>query len=94
MFVAGEGAAGILAAYAAVCEPEIAGVLVSKPPLTHQGNDAPQLLNVLRVCDIPDVLGMLAPRSLSLDGVPADALDKVVAAYTAAGAASKLTIKP
>ncbi len=64
VYVAGEGPAGVLAAYAALWEPEIAGVIVSKPPLGHSEADAPPLLNVLRVCDIPDVLGMLAPARL------------------------------
>jgi dienelactone hydrolase len=94
VYVAGTGAAGILAAYAAFWEPDVAGVIVSQPPLTHQGLDAPQLLNVLRVCDVPDVLGLLAPRSLAIDGTPANAREKIVAYYKAASASDKLLIQP
>ena len=64
VYVFGEGPAGVLAAYAALWEPEIAGAILNNPPLGHMEADAPALLNVLRVCDIPDVLGMLAPRPL------------------------------
>ena len=94
VYVAGTGAASLLAAYAAFCESDVAGVIASQPPLTHQGHDAPQLLNVLRVCDVPDVLGLLAPRSLAIDGVPAKAVEKVVAYYKSAGASDKLAIQP
>ncbi len=93
LYVAGEGAAGVLAAYAALWESEIAGVIASNPPVSHMDDKAPQFLNVLRVCDIPDILGMLAPRPLTLRGVPRNALDKAVAIYTAAGAAKNLDVR-
>jgi dienelactone hydrolase len=93
VFVLGEGAAGVVAAYAALWEPEIAGVILNEPMLSHTKAEAPQFLNVLRVCDVPDVLGMLAPRVLTVYGVshPVDGghdkvLEKVAEIYTAAGA--------
>jgi dienelactone hydrolase len=86
VFVLGEGAAGVLAAYAALLEPEIAGVILNEPPLTHMDDDAPQFLNVLRVCDVPDVLGMLAPRTLTICSNRSDVLRKVAEIYTAADA--------
>jgi len=93
VYVAGEGAAGVLAAYAALWEPEIAGVIIGSPPLSHMDAKAPPLLNVLRVCDMPDVLGMLAPRPLTIYGVKADALEKVAAIYAAAGDRAKFVVK-
>jgi hypothetical protein len=47
-------------------------------------------LNVLRVCDVPDSLGLIAPRPLTL--IDADAADfkRTAAAYVAAGASEKL----
>ncbi|MEJ2703873.1 MAG: prolyl oligopeptidase family serine peptidase [Sedimentisphaerales bacterium] len=93
VYVSGDGAAGVLAAYAALWEPEIAGVIASNPPLTHMDNEAPQFLNVLRVCDIPDVLGMLAPRTLTVSGVPSDALKKVAEIYAAAGASESFNVQ-
>jgi dienelactone hydrolase len=93
IYVAGEGPAGVLAAYAALWEPEIAGVILNKPPLSHMEADAPALLNVLRVCDIPDVLGMLAPRPVVVYAAPSPSLDKTAAIYQAAGAAGKFSRK-
>jgi dienelactone hydrolase len=92
--VAGEGSAAVLAAYAALLEPQIAGVIAISPPVTHMNPDAPQFLNVLRVCDIPDVLGMLAPRPLALQGFDGAAAAKVAQIYAAAGAADKLQQEP
>ncbi|MBN2476159.1 MAG: prolyl oligopeptidase family serine peptidase [Pirellulales bacterium] len=93
VLVAGEGAGGVLAAYAALWEPEIAGVIVASPPLTHMDNDAPQLLNVLRVCDVADALGMIAPRPLSVHGVSPQKLAKVAAIYAAAKASESLSVE-
>jgi len=88
--VLGEGPAGVLAAYAAVLEPDISGVIADKPPLSHMDDEAPQFLNVLRVCDIPDVLGMIAPRKLVVHSGSAVRLDKVRKIYSAADASAKL----
>ncbi len=93
VYTTGEGAAGVLAAYAALWEPEIAGVMLDKPPLTHMADDAPPLLNVLRVCDVPEVLGMLAPRPLTVYGTSRKELDKVAAIYASAGDPKNLVIK-
>ncbi len=51
---------------------------------------APVLLNVLRVCDIPEVLGMLAPRPLTIIGSRGMNMTKASAAYAAAGVPGKL----
>jgi dienelactone hydrolase len=91
VYLLGEGPAGVLAAYAAVWEPEIAGVILNKPPLSHMEADAPAILNILRVCDIPDVLGMLAPRPLTVYGPPSPSLDRTAAIYQAAGAAGEFS---
>jgi len=93
VYVLGEGAAGVLAAYAALWEPEIAGVILNKPPLSHMDVESPQFLNVLRVCDVPDVLGMLAPRALTIYGNRSDMLEKVAKIYSAAGASTSFVQK-
>jgi dienelactone hydrolase len=89
--VIGRGRAGILAAYAALFEPSIAEVVVVDPPASHR--DGPIFLNVLRVLDIPDALGLLAPRALTLVNAKDKAFDRTVRIYKAAGAAKKLTRK-
>jgi dienelactone hydrolase len=88
--VLGEGSAGVLAAYAALWEPDISAVVLNRPPLSHMNNEAPQFLNVLRVCDVPDVLGMLAPRQLTVYGGNAEESEKVVRIYNVAGTPDKL----
>ena len=55
--------------------------------------DCPQFLNVLRVCDFPDVLGLLAPRSLTIRGGPEKVRDRVRQIYVAAEASKKLEIE-
>ncbi len=93
VYVAGKGHAGLIAAYAAALDDSIAGVTIIDPPTTHMDNAAPQLLNVLRVCDVPDALGLVAPRPLTLIGAAADDFGASRAVYSAAGAAERLTIK-
>jgi hypothetical protein len=90
IYILGEGAAGVLAAYAALWEPQIAGVILNKPVLSHNNAGAPQFLNVLRVCDVQDALGLLAPRPLTIYGGGGEALEKVAAIYTAAAAPKSL----
>jgi len=94
LYVAGEGPGAVLAAYAALLEPDIAGVIAVNPPSSHMDAQAPRFLNVLRVCDIPDVFGMLAPRPLVLREWSGDAPAKVARIYAAAGAADKLRQEP
>jgi len=65
--------------------------VLNAPPLSHMDDGAPQLLNVLRVCDIPDVLGMLAPRPLTVYGVSEEALRRTAQAYAAAGEPERFT---
>ena len=91
--VGGGDAAGLIAAYAAVLDEQIAGVLLVAPQRTHMDSAAPQLLNVLRVCDAPTALGLIAPRPLTLAGVKTDDFAATKAAYAAAGAVEKLTFK-
>jgi len=92
--VLGQGAAGVLAAYAALWEPEVAAVTLNDPPRGHMVPEAPQFLNVLRVCDIPEILGMIAPRPLTVYGGNDEALEKVARTYAAAGSAGAFVRKP
>ncbi|HPU31729.1 MAG TPA: hypothetical protein PK184_03450 [Phycisphaerae bacterium] len=89
----GQGTEGIIAAYAALFEPDVAGVTLIDPPMSHMDPKAPVLMNVLRVCDIPDVLGALAPRPLTLIGAKGEGVEKVRKIYEAAGASDRLTIR-
>ncbi|HUG90876.1 MAG TPA: prolyl oligopeptidase family serine peptidase [Planctomycetaceae bacterium] len=94
VIVAGRGPAGLIAAYAAVLEPEIDGAIVHDPPTTHMDSAAAQFLNILRVCDVAEMLGLLAPRPLTLSGRLDSRLEKTRAIYSAAGNPERLTWKP
>jgi dienelactone hydrolase len=92
---AGQGQAGILAAYAALYEPAIGEVVIVDPPPSHQPPTGgtvygPAILNVLRVLDIPDALGCLAPRRLVLIGAADSAFDRTTDLYRLAGTADRL----
>jgi cephalosporin-C deacetylase-like acetyl esterase len=67
--VYGRGNAGPLGLYAAALDPRISRVILEDPPESHwQG---PPLLNVLRITDLPEAAGLLAPRELvSLTPLP------------------------
>ena len=91
--LAGSGAAGVLAAYAAALDEQVTGVTLVTPPASHMDTTAPALLNVLRVCDIPDALGLVAPRPLTIITPSPDAFTRTTAAYTAAGAKEKLLFR-
>jgi dienelactone hydrolase len=95
--VAGRGAAAVLAAYAGMLEQEIDALVADTPPLSHMQAGAPQVLNALRVCDVPHVVGMCAPRPLTLrfdsdvpDSEKRQFTDTVSSIYAAAGATPDL----
>lgn len=87
--IVGRGERGVLGLYAALFEPSIAGVELVEPTSSHlQG---PHFLSVLRVLDIPDAAGLLAPRPLRIRGA-GDAFARTAALYRAAGADAQATI--
>jgi dienelactone hydrolase len=89
--IMGVGEAGILAAYAALFEPSIKEVVIVDPPTSHR--DGPIFLNVQRVLDIPEALGLLAPRRLTLINAKDKAFDRTAEIYRLAGAADRLQRK-
>jgi cephalosporin-C deacetylase-like acetyl esterase len=87
----GRSQAGILAAYAALFEPTIGEVVIVDPPVSHR--DGPIFLNVMRVIDIPEALGLLAPRPLTLINAKDKAFDRTAEIYKLAGAVDKFQRK-
>jgi hypothetical protein len=90
----GRGRAGLLAAYAANNLDPVMGVTIVDPPLSHMDSGAPQFLNILRVCDVPEMLGLLAPRPLTIIAKPDPRIERVGEIYRRAGAADKFEFKP
>jgi hypothetical protein len=80
----GCGIMGIIAAYAALFEPAITEVVIVDPPKSHM--EGPIFLNIMRVLDIPEALGLLAPRPLTLINAKDKAFDRTAEIYKLAGA--------
>jgi hypothetical protein len=92
---AGQGQAGIVAAYAALYEPAIADVVAVDPPPSHRPASpgvvyGPPFFNLLRVLDIPDALGCLAPRRLLLIRATSAAFDRTDNLYHLEGAPERI----
>jgi dienelactone hydrolase len=84
----GRGQVGVLVAYAALLEPTIKEVVIVDPPASHR--EGPIFLNILRVLDVPDALGLLAPMPLTLVNAKDPAFERTAEIYKRAGAADKL----
>lgn len=71
IYTYGVGQSGALALYAAALDEQIAGAVADQPPASHV--DGPYLLNVLRVLDVPQAAGLVAPRKVGLVNAPSRA---------------------
>ena len=66
IFAAGEGPGAVLAIYSAVLDDQVDGVMLGGSRMSLMSEGTPALLNALRVCDIPEAIGMIAPRQVQL----------------------------
>jgi hypothetical protein len=87
--VYGKGEMGIACLYAGLFDERIKQFILKDPPSSHwQG---PALLNVLRVTDIPEIAGALAPRRIvSLTKLP-PSFSLARSIYRLKGASAQLT---
>ena len=83
MKIIGNGAAGIVAAYAALLKPQFSEIVLVDPPASHR--NGPIFLNVLRVIDVPEALSLLAPRPLTIHTSQANAFDRTKEIYRIGG---------
>jgi len=90
--VVGRGQGGVIAAYAALLQPKLGEVVAIEPPDSHR--EGPIFLNVLRVTDVPDALGLLAPRPLTIHTSRDATFERTKAIYRAANAAARIQVKP
>ncbi len=81
--IAGRGPAGVIAAYAALFENRLTEITLVAPPPSHR--DGPVFLNVLRVLDVPEALGMLAPRTLTIRASQENAFARTASLYALTG---------
>lgn len=92
--VLGRGKAGVLAAYAALLEPSIDEVVLVDPPGSHMDANSPALLNVLRVLDVPEAIGLIAPRRVIIRGGPDALRERVRAIFDRASLGDRLETTP
>ncbi len=67
-------------------------VVAIDPPASHR--DGPIFLNVLRVLDVPEAFGLLAPRPLTIATSQAAAFDRTQSLYRIGGGNFKLEPLP
>jgi len=89
--MAGKGPGGVIAAYAALFEPGPIGAVLYDPPSSHC--NGPYFLNVMRVLDIPEALGLLAPLELTIYSND-KAFERTAEIYKLAGATDKFKLLP
>jgi dienelactone hydrolase len=88
--VCGRGPSGIIGAYAALLVPDVKlkHVTVVDPPKSHR--DGPIFLRVLRVLDVPEALGLLAPTPLTMVNARAPVFDRTERIYESGNYARQL----
>lgn len=94
----GRGQAGVIAVYAALYQTAIESVVAVEPPASHRPRTTGEaygaaFLHVLRVLDIPEAMGCLAPRQLTLIGAQDAAFARTATIYNAAGVAQRFARK-
>jgi len=86
--IAGRGQMGVIAVYAALFEPRFAAIVAVNPPASHR--EGPVFPNVLRVLDIPEAFGLLAPRPLTILASQSPGFDITASIYRVAGGTFKM----
>ena len=89
--LAGKGPAGILGAYAVLLGSPADEVVAVEPPVSHRGG--PIFLDILRILDVPEALGLLAPAKLSLLRARRESFAQTRDLYDRAGDGASLIIE-
>ncbi len=90
--IAARGEMATIALYAALLDGNVCGVLIQNPPPTQNAasekdgrGPAIEMLNCLRITDLPQVAGLLCPAQLIFLGEPHDNYDWAKRVYQATG---------
>lgn len=85
-----------MAAYAAFLDPQVSGVLLQDPPATQNAPSEPdgrgpalEMLNCLRITDLPQITGLLFPRPVAVLGDVPDTYLWAQQLYQSLGAAQR-----
>jgi len=90
--VFGQGDTAPLAIYAAVLDPQIAEVLLAKPPETHTDPKTPEFLGILRIGDLPQNLALVYPRPITFVGPVPPAYEWTRQLYKKLGAGDRIRV--
>lgn len=90
--VFGQGDTAPLAIYAAVLDPQIAEVILAKPPETHTAPATPEFLGILRIGDLPQNLALVYPRPITFVGAIPAAYQWTHELYKKLGAADRIRV--
>ena len=88
--VSGRGDHAVTALYAALFENRVQHTILEEPPASHR--QAPPLLGVLRISELPEAAGFLAPRRLTLVGARDSKFDVTKEIYDGVGAAAAFAV--
>lgn len=88
----GQGSTAPSAIYAAVLNPEVSELILSAPPESHEDNDTPEFLGVLRVGDLPHNLALVYPRPITIIGELPPAYEWTRDLYQKLGAEDKFRV--
>jgi dienelactone hydrolase len=88
----GQGSTAPAAIYAAVLNPEVSELILAAPPESHEDNDTPEFLGVLRVGDLPHNLALVYPRPITIIGKLPPAYEWTRDLYTKLGAEDKFRV--
>jgi len=66
VYLHGSGDQAVASLYAGIVDPRVAGVILEDLPASHA--EAAPIPGILRTCDLPEALGLMAPRKVVVTG--------------------------
>ncbi len=88
----GEGYTAPAAIYAAILNQDVSELILSTLPESHEDNDTPEFLGVLRVGDLPHNLALIYPRPITIVGKLPPAYEWTRDLYKKLGAEKKFRV--
>ncbi len=92
--VFGAGHTAVLALYAALLNPSITELILEAPPTTHTDPATPEIPGILKVGDLPELLGAVYPRPITIRGALPAAYRWTARLYRRLGAGARFRRLP
>ena len=90
--VYGQGYTASLAIYAAILDPQITEVVLADCPTSHEDQQTPEFLGVLRIGDLPHNLALAYPRTITFVGKMPEAYKWTQQLYEKLGAGDRIRV--